>query len=184
VTALPVRSEDRVLPSLLIAGMEAANWAATVGKDEDLFYQRLLERITRTTAEAYGMGVLYRELCASAGLVLVINARSVRVGELTFGKREGVWTFRMDEGMTHGLSTGLRRAAQLVTVYSNLLAQLGEEWTDPEGNPEFTPSLSVDADTDSWNALYEAVPEAERMLTAKALFVIAGVLYKWMRGPE
>jgi len=174
-----VHHDDAVLPSLLAAGMNAGTRAATAGADTDLHYNALLEQVTTLLVDLYGAETLYRELCSTAGLVLMLRELNVRIGEVVFSRTDRVWTFTLDTTDLGAAGTAsLRRAAQLVTVYANVLQQFDDEWTR-EDNPFWDPTSGITADEQAWDHLAQSVPDSDVILTGKSLFVLAGVLSQW-----
>jgi len=170
--------DDDVLPSLIAAGMNAGTLAATVGADDNQHYNALLEHIVHVIGSSYGTRTLYHELCSTSALVLMLRGQNVRIGEVVFSRRDQVWTFTVEDDVA-GLATGgLTRAAQLIAVYANVLQQFQDDW-DTKVNPFWEPSSGIAADEDAWEQLMRAVPEDDVIVTAKALFVVTGVLSKW-----
>lgn len=169
--------DDGVMTNLIAAGMNAAIYAAAASQPEPP-YGLVLEQITLTLLGTYEPRAVIRELCSTAGWVLMVRGENVRIGELVCRRTEGVWTFEIDpSARSRDIADDLRKAAQLVCVYANLQQQLTEDWGTT--NPYWETPPGVSADKAAWEQLLAATHAESIVPTCKALFVLAGVLVKW-----
>lgn len=178
---------DGVLATLVNAGMLASAKAALLDGDPDdaIPHREVAHDIVHLAATYYGTVQLFIALSsmASKGLLMtrdLTQTSAVAAGEVEFTRLEEVWTFSVRPIEDERTADGILRAAQLVTVYANLIDQIGEGWS---GSENFTPSPGVISDGEAWKSLYEAIPQSERCFTARSLMTICGLVFDGMTIP-
>lgn len=163
---------DRVLPSILAAGIAAAQAAAGPDGEPDC---EVLHGIVHFASEHWGPFALLQHLSATCAQVLVhLQAQpSVDASLVTFRLDKGVWTFDLPPELPLDVTHDVRRAARLIAVYTNLVTEVH---ADAIANGVLTVGPGARSDGEAWKEHFTAIPAVELCDVATNAFLITGQL--------